>query len=219
MEFRAALEEQIADTKRRKEAEKQKLEEEKRQDYDNYMRYHYKGPPPAEKESVKGPVVDRQRRGYDEEEEERPPRGRENRGMSKRRPSEDDESAVRRARDREREQQRDPSPPPMRRNGRRRHDEDDGYESTDRERETGSPRRRGKDGWVSKTEYDELSKLCERLIVQQEELSAEVRQQAEIIQVSETAVVMSLTDAGSLAIAAGKTRWWRRRSAAETRGG
>lgn len=46
----------------------------------------------------------------------------------------------------------------------------------------------------SAQEYDELSRLCDKLMGQQDELQAEVRQQAKIIEVSQdTAAVLNYT--------------------------
>jgi hypothetical protein len=40
-----------------------------------------------------------------------------------------------------------------------------------------------RDGYVAAEEYDELSKLCDKLLGQQEQLQEEVRKQAEMLKV------------------------------------
>ena len=70
-------------------------------------------------------------------------------------------------------------------------DESDSYNDAD-----GTSRRNKsshRSGWVTKSEYDELSILCEKLLEQQHELKNELKQQASVIQAQITLFQLTFT--------------------------
>ena len=81
-------------------------------------------------------------------------------------------------------------------------EEEEGYRYRDKGQGGGRGKGKGKgrggsgsgegDDWVSKVEYDRLTSLCDRLMVQQDELQQEIAHQADVLQV-DTPIASQLT--------------------------
>jgi hypothetical protein len=190
-EYQAQLREQIEEKKRKKDEEERKAEETKKKELEEYLRVHYKGKIPEyvlqklpsknkshrDQEGTDDSIynVGRKANVYDEEDyggandmdNSRARGGKKHTsrlGFDRRSsPDEEDELTLDIGDDDDVHARRGP---PRRR-------------FVDRDEE-GRPREK----WVSQSEYDELSKLCDKLLAQQDSLQTELRNQAKLLKVS-----------------------------------
>ena len=185
-EYQAQLRDQIEEKKRKKEDEERKAEDTKKRELEEYLRVHYKGKIPEyvlEKLPSKGGkarhsdhrdndesiyTVGHRASAFEEDYDVEVGGGRGGGGPKGlpprlgRRSQPDEEEELTLELDGDEYDGRGRSGP------KRRGDRDGGG---------------GKSKWVSQTEYDELSALCDRLLAQQDSLQSELRNQAKIIKV------------------------------------
>lgn len=189
------LREQIEEKRRKKEEEERKAEETKKKELEEYLAVHYKGKIPAyvlDKLPNRGKMlgsgkregslsldndesiynVGRKAASFDDDYGDAPPRHRDHGSKGKhgsgekppRRAQFDDDNDLHLELDDIDGGARDKAPPRRRRL--RNADDPPG------------------DKWVSQNEYDELSALCDKLLVQQDTLQSELRNQAKLLKVS-----------------------------------
>lgn len=191
LEYQAQLRQQIEEKKRKKEEDERKSEDIKKKELEEYLRIHYKGKIPDhvlqklpsnskdkndrslsfERENDESIYnVGRKAAGIDDndfgDDNDMPPknRGKPMKSVSRAQFENDNDS--------------DFDPP------------DHDYDGGSRGRKAIPHRRHDRDDlpprdkWVSQTEYDELSALCDKLLLQQDTLQSELRNQAKLLKVS-----------------------------------
>lgn len=231
LEYQNALRAQIDEKKRKREEEDRKSEEIKERELEEYLNQYYKGNiPPHVRRSMKkdkkkdlddddrrsdggkrrgndGYESDTRRRNlstpddFDEEEDDRSFRKREKRSPEK--SSRNNKSRLIPGLDLDVDSGDLGRPP---RSGRR------GLDSS---------RSRG-EGWVSQTEYDELSSLCDKLLKQQDDLQRELKSQTKLIkqlQSGKSAARKTLLQLHDDNVSVGSAKNVRARSAIEERRG
>jgi len=175
-EYQNQLREQIEEKKRKKEDEERKGDELKKKELEEYLRVHYKGKIP-DYVIQKLPSYNKHGgsggdRSFDRSNDESIY------NVGRKASAANDDGA---------DFGDDDYPPPQprkpARGGRRAVVDDDqelSLDIDDHDMSAASLKRR-KDKWVSQTEYDELSALCDRLLVQQDTLQSELREQAKLL--------------------------------------
>ena len=173
-EYQNQLREQIEEKKRKKEDEERKGDELKKKELEEYLRVHYKGKIPDYVIQKLPSYNKHSDRSFDRSND----KSIYNVGRKASAANDDGDDFG-----------DDDYPPPQprkpARGGRRAAADNDQELSLDIDDHDGGAAslKRRKDKWVSQTEYDELSALCDRLLVQQDTLQIELREQAKLLKV------------------------------------
>ncbi len=182
LEYQNQLRQQIEEKRRIKEAENKKNALTKHKELEEYYFTFYKGNVPSHiKKELKQAA--RKLRGDDDDDEID--------GDNKYHRSDDRKSNDRRDRNKNNDNYDEPlrtsrsEKPKTERNERTRSTSrgrvKDDYDSDTDVQDKRKSSRSGDQGWVSQTEYDELSALCEKLLQQQKDLQIEIKNQAKVI--------------------------------------
>lgn len=181
LEYQMALKDQIEEKRRNKEDEERKIEATKQKELEEYLNQFYKGniPPQIKNSMKKKPKSD----NYEDDNDSSYNRSSSNsnsnssslgggrKGDNNKSSYDNDESDNRRHRSTSRSRDVSDS-------------DEDRSSSKSSVRNNKSKRNNNSgsnDGWVSQSEYDELSVLCDKLLSQQRELHFEIKSQAKLI--------------------------------------